>query len=204
LFREETGRLRCQAPLRGSFVRCSNFAAGLPIETWPSRTGKTCLPARSFWKICSRHHEERRSGAVRNCTPHLAMAQSLSPRSFPMSWVRLSNFSRPRKTRSTISPRSRPPRATGLSPIPVPRSSPIPGFISARNRRPGLAVVTGQSGGNWIVVQFATSGGIFLVLVNGVDPMLIYDGTNWYPITDENLNSLHMMVERVRLPLARL
>lgn len=55
----------------------------------------------------------------------------------------------------------------------------------------GLEVVTGQSGGNWIVVQFATSGGIFLVLVNGVDPMLVYDGTNWYPIiTGETLNAL--------------
>lgn len=54
----------------------------------------------------------------------------------------------------------------------------------------GKEVVTGQTGGNWIVVQFATSGGIFLVMVNGVDPMLIYDGTDWYPITNENLNSL--------------
>lgn len=55
----------------------------------------------------------------------------------------------------------------------------------------GKEVVTGQTGGNWIVVQFATSGGIFLVMVNGVDPMLIYDGTNWYPITSQSLNSLN-------------
>ncbi len=54
----------------------------------------------------------------------------------------------------------------------------------------GKEVVTGQTSGNWIAVQFATSGGIFLVLVNGVDPMLIYDGTTWYPITNQNLNSL--------------
>lgn len=54
----------------------------------------------------------------------------------------------------------------------------------------GKEVVSGQTGGNWIVVQFATSGGVFLVLVNGTDPMLVYDGTDWYPITDESLNSL--------------
>lgn len=54
----------------------------------------------------------------------------------------------------------------------------------------GKEVVTGQTSGAWIAVQFATSGGIFLVLVNGVDPMLIYDGVNWYPITNHDLNSL--------------
>lgn len=54
----------------------------------------------------------------------------------------------------------------------------------------GKVVVEGLGGGKWIVVQFATSGGIFLVLVNGVDSMMIYDGTSWYPITNQNLNSI--------------
>jgi len=39
----------------------------------------------------------------------------------------------------------------------------------------------GLSGGNWIVVQFATTGGVFLVGVNGVDTGFIYDGTSFYP-----------------------
>jgi hypothetical protein len=51
-------------------------------------------------------------------------------------------------------------------------------------------VITDQTGGDWIAVQFATSGGIFLVMVNGSDPMRVYDGTDWYPITGEDLNSL--------------
>jgi hypothetical protein len=34
-------------------------------------------------------------------------------------------------------------------------------------------------GGNWSVVQFATPGGVFLRLVNGVDTPQVYDGTTW-------------------------
>lgn len=39
--------------------------------------------------------------------------------------------------------------------------------------------VTGLSGDDWISTQFATSGGIFLRLVNGVDTPLVYDGTTF-------------------------
>lgn len=46
-----------------------------------------------------------------------------------------------------------------------------------------LSVMTGFTGGEWIVVQFATTGGVFLVGVNGQDPGFIYDGTLFYPIT---------------------
>jgi hypothetical protein len=35
------------------------------------------------------------------------------------------------------------------------------------------------SGGDWATVQFATSGGTFLVAVNGEDDALNYDGTDW-------------------------
>jgi hypothetical protein len=35
------------------------------------------------------------------------------------------------------------------------------------------------SGGDWSVVQYATTGGTFLRCVNGVDTPLIYDGTAW-------------------------
>lgn len=43
----------------------------------------------------------------------------------------------------------------------------------------GLDVLTGQTGGDWVVVQFATSGGVFLRGVNGVDTPFVYDGTTW-------------------------
>lgn len=46
----------------------------------------------------------------------------------------------------------------------------------------GLDVATGYTGGDWVVLQFATSGGIFLIGVNGVDPGFIYDGAMFYPM----------------------
>lgn len=45
----------------------------------------------------------------------------------------------------------------------------------------GLSVADGFTGGEWSVVQFATTGGVFLVGVNGVDPGFIYDGNRFYP-----------------------
>lgn len=40
----------------------------------------------------------------------------------------------------------------------------------------GLDVITGQTGGNWVSIQFATAGGTYLRLVNGADTPLVYDG----------------------------
>jgi hypothetical protein len=40
-------------------------------------------------------------------------------------------------------------------------------------------VVSGMTSGNWSVVQFATSGGVFLRAVNGVDTPQVYDGSTW-------------------------
>lgn len=42
-----------------------------------------------------------------------------------------------------------------------------------------LAVVSSLTNGDWQTVQFATTGGVFLVCVNGVDSHRIYDGTTW-------------------------
>jgi len=39
--------------------------------------------------------------------------------------------------------------------------------------------VSALGGGEWSVVQFATSGGVFLRAVNGVDTPLVFDGTTW-------------------------
>ncbi len=41
------------------------------------------------------------------------------------------------------------------------------------------ASVTGLTGGNWSVVQFATSDGVYLSMVNGIDTPRNYDGTNF-------------------------
>lgn len=44
---------------------------------------------------------------------------------------------------------------------------------------PLVAVKSGQNSGDWSVVQFSTSGGTYLRLVNGVDTPLVFDGTTW-------------------------
>ncbi len=54
-----------------------------------------------------------------------------------------------------------------------------------QNSTEGLAVVTGLTAGDWIDVQFATTGGTFLIIVNGDDSMYLFDGTAWYPISDK-------------------
>jgi hypothetical protein len=45
----------------------------------------------------------------------------------------------------------------------------------------GFSVADGYTGGDWSVVQFATTGGIYLIGVNGVDDGFIYDGDVFYP-----------------------
>ncbi len=47
----------------------------------------------------------------------------------------------------------------------------------------GPDVLTGQTSGNWNVVQFSTPGGSFLVGVNGVDDAFLYDGTTFTATT---------------------
>ena len=44
-----------------------------------------------------------------------------------------------------------------------------------------IPVYSGLTGGDWVVVQFATTGGTYLIGVNGEDDGFIYDGTTFYP-----------------------
>jgi hypothetical protein len=44
------------------------------------------------------------------------------------------------------------------------------------------ATLGAMTGGDWSHVQFATAGGEFLVMANGLDPMHYYDGTTWNPV----------------------
>lgn len=45
----------------------------------------------------------------------------------------------------------------------------------------GLEVSGIYTGGDWVVVQFATTGGVYLIGVNGEDDGFIYDGDMFYP-----------------------
>lgn len=49
---------------------------------------------------------------------------------------------------------------------------------------PLTPVVTGQTANYYAHVNFSTTGGDFLYAVNGADPALLYDGTDWTPIDD--------------------
>lgn len=64
------------------------------------------------------------------------------------------------------------------------------GDTFGNNSTIGLETLTGLTNGNWMVVQFATAGGVFLVGVNGEDPGFIYDGTDFWPIFDGGIWSL--------------
>ena len=49
--------------------------------------------------------------------------------------------------------------------------------------------------GNWTAVQYATSGGAFLVGANGTDEAFVYDGTSFYPLVDGGVYSLDFDAE---------
>lgn len=51
------------------------------------------------------------------------------------------------------------------------------GFTSTE----GLDVIGNFTGGDWVTVQFATTGGVFLVGVNGEDDGFIFNGTDFWP-----------------------
>lgn len=51
-------------------------------------------------------------------------------------------------------------------------------------------LVSAMTGGNWTFQQFGTTGGDFLIGVNGEDTAQLYDGTTFAPLTDEAVNSL--------------
>jgi hypothetical protein len=55
----------------------------------------------------------------------------------------------------------------------------------------GLDVLTGQAGGKWVTVQTATSGGVFLIGVNGQDDSFVYDGQTFYPQVADGLFKLN-------------
>lgn len=53
-----------------------------------------------------------------------------------------------------------------------------------------LSVMGGFTGGDWSVVQFATTGNVYLVGVNGVDTGFIYDGEAFYPYVEGGVSVL--------------
>lgn len=55
---------------------------------------------------------------------------------------------------------------------------------------PAGAAIIGQTAGYYGAQQFGTSGGDFLVIVNGADVMWQFDGTNWYPVNANDVRTL--------------
>lgn len=64
------------------------------------------------------------------------------------------------------------------------------GELIGQSSTDGLDVVSGLTAGAWIVTQFATTGGVYLVCVNGSDNLLLYDGSAWYSIGSGSINNL--------------
>lgn len=54
----------------------------------------------------------------------------------------------------------------------------------------GLEVIEGMDGGSWITTQFATTGGVFLVAVNGQNTLQLFDGELWFPIDQDDVYML--------------
>lgn len=52
------------------------------------------------------------------------------------------------------------------------------------------ATVPGMPGGQWYDTQFATSGGVFTVAVNGNDSLRIFDGTTFLPVGSGGVKTL--------------
>ena len=56
---------------------------------------------------------------------------------------------------------------------------------------------TGLTGGNWSWLQFETAAGAYLLGVNGEDDGLVYDGLNWFPVTDSTVYRLNYDAQTV-------
>jgi hypothetical protein len=50
----------------------------------------------------------------------------------------------------------------------------------------GAALVSGLTNSRWQWVNFSNAGAEFLVMVNGVDPLLLYNGTTWQEVTESS------------------
>lgn len=59
----------------------------------------------------------------------------------------------------------------------------------------GHEVMTGLTGGDWIVVQFATAGGVFSVGVNGASDGFTFDGEHFLPLANAAVSTLDFDAE---------
>jgi hypothetical protein len=55
--------------------------------------------------------------------------------------------------------------------------------------------IEGFSSGDWSAVQMSTTGGQFLVAVNGSDNPMYYDGSEWYPVVGAAIDTLDFDAE---------
>jgi len=56
----------------------------------------------------------------------------------------------------------------------------------------GFEASEGYTNGRWITAQFATSGGVYLIGVNGDDTGFIYDGTDMWPFVGGGISRLNL------------
>ncbi|WP_030538367.1 hypothetical protein [Sphingobium sp. DC-2] len=56
----------------------------------------------------------------------------------------------------------------------------------------GLDIAQGFTSGKWSVVQFATSGDVYLIGVNGSDTGFIFDGDDFFPLVKGGVSSQHI------------
>ncbi|MFK4444635.1 hypothetical protein ABH944_004861 [Caballeronia udeis] len=50
----------------------------------------------------------------------------------------------------------------------------------------GSSIISGLTNSRWQWVNFSNAGLEFLIMVNGVDPMLLYNGTTWQEVTESS------------------
>jgi len=60
------------------------------------------------------------------------------------------------------------------------------GKIYDTSTNPATLVYSGLTNSRWQHINFSTSADNFVVMVNGVDAAMVYDGTNWYKIATTN------------------
>jgi len=59
----------------------------------------------------------------------------------------------------------------------------------------GLDVFNNTSGGDWVTVQFGTTGGNYLIGVNGESTAFIFDGTDFFPYDGSDVSKLNYDAE---------
>lgn len=69
------------------------------------------------------------------------------------------------------------------------------GNTIGENSADGLNVYNNTIGGDWVTVQFGTTGRTYLVGVNGTSTAFVFDGTDFYPLGSSDVSKLNYSAE---------